>query len=120
VECGLAMPERPRTRLLVPRREERDQVEPLRQPAHDLAERGLAAPAELGRRLGVKARKLGLELKIDPLRPIHNLEQRLRRERLELRRQLALPLSKRVACVEMREQPLEVRNLGPQPRVSRL
>src|SRR5207253_9045187 len=47
VERRLALPQRPRPRLLLAGSEERDQVERLGEPAHDLAERGVAAAPEL-------------------------------------------------------------------------
>src|SRR6478672_7939709 len=49
VERALAAPQRPRPRLLLARGEERDQVERLREPAHDLAQRRLASAAALRR-----------------------------------------------------------------------
>ena len=52
--------------------------------------------------------------------PVDELEQRLRRQRLELGRQLALPLRQRPACVEVRQQPLEIRDLRLEAHVPRL
>src|SRR3954471_10118051 len=91
VERGLAAAERPGPRLLLARGEERDQVERLREPAHDLAERRLAAAPELRRLVGGKLRELRLELEIDGSRSVDHLEQRLRRQRLQPEWQVALP-----------------------------
>src|SRR5207248_6781328 len=104
----------------LPRREERDQVERLCQPPHDLAERGLAAAPELRRLLGGQLGELRLELEIDPVGSVDDLEQRLRRERIELRRQLALPVRQRPAGVEVREEPLELGRLRLEAGVPRL
>src|SRR5512141_2478535 len=46
VERGLAVAQRPRARVLLPRREERDQVERLRETAGDLVERRRAPITE--------------------------------------------------------------------------
>src|SRR5262245_29529833 len=81
VERGLAAPQRPGTRLLLACREERDQIERLRQATHDLAERRLAAAAELRRLRRRQVGKLRLELEIDPVTAVDELEQRFRRER---------------------------------------
>src|SRR5205085_11579072 len=77
VERGLAAPERPGPCLLLACGEERDQVERLREPAHDLAERRLAAAPELRRLLRRELRELRLELEIDPVGTVDELEQRL-------------------------------------------
>src|SRR5205807_8812083 len=73
-----------------------------------------------GRLVGRQLAELRLELQIDPARAVLNGEERLRRQRLELRRQLALPLLERPARLQVREEPLELRRLAPQRRVARL
>src|SRR5207244_4946622 len=100
--------------------DERDQVERLSQPADNLAERGLAAPTELCRLPGRELRELGFELEVDATLAVHELEQRLRRQRIELRRQLALPIRQRPSRVEVREQALELRRLGLETGISGL
>src|SRR2546421_1966392 len=118
VEGGLATPERPGPCLLLARGEERDQVERLREPAYDLSERGLASAAELRRLRQLELSQLSLELEVDAgcgcksrrqsrrlaaedraafggARTVDEFEQRLRRQRLELGGQLALPLRPR-------------------------
>src|SRR6476469_7136885 len=113
IERGLATPERPGPRLLVACREERDQVEGLREPSYDLPERRLGAAAELHRLLGRQLRKLCLQLEIDSVVPaVDELEEGLRGQRFELGRKLTLPLRQTPARVEMREQPFEVGDLS--------
>src|SRR5207248_1679572 len=120
VDRGFPASERPGPRLLLAGREERDQVERLDQPAHNLAERGFAAAAELGRLLVGQVGELGFELQIDSLRAVYQLEQRLRRERIELGWQLLLPVGQRVPRIEVREEPLEICGFRLQPGVSGL
>ena len=66
------------------------------QPPHDLVERRRALA--IRRRLLVgQLGELGLELQVDAARPVLDREQRLRRQRLELRRQLLRVVAERVA-----------------------
>ena len=58
--------------------------------ADDLVERGRAL-AELGGLLVGELRELGLELAVDPARAVLDREERLRGQRIELRRELAGP-----------------------------
>src|SRR5580765_5614892 len=89
VERRAAAAERPRARLLLARGEERHEIERLEEPPRDLADRRGATVAERRGLLLRKLRKLGLELSVDASGPVLDREQRLRRKRLELRRQLA-------------------------------
>jgi hypothetical protein len=105
IERRLSLPERPRPRLLLARGEERDQVERRRQPARDLVERRGAAAAELGRLLVGQLGELGLELQVDAAGAVLDRDQRLRRQRLELARQLLRVVGERAARVDVREDP---------------
>src|SRR6478736_642906 len=80
----------------------------------------IVSPAELRRLLRRQLRKLRLELKVDAIGTVDQLEQRLRRERVQLGRQLALPVGERAAGVEMRKQPFELLRLGPEAHIPRL
>src|SRR5579859_1931468 len=121
IDRRLTAPERPRPRLLLAGGEERDQVERLSQPAHDFAESRLAGAAKLGGLVWREVCELRLEVKVDAaVAPVDDLEQRLRRQGIELGRQLALPLRERPSRVEMREQALEIGRLGPETSVSGL
>ena len=111
---------RPCARLLLACREERDQVERLREPAYDLAEGGLAAAAELGCFLVRKLRELCFELQVDAVRPVLDRDQRLRRQRLEHRRNVVRPVGEVLPGVEMREQALELGGFPLQRLVARL
>ena len=53
------------------------------------------AVAERGRLLVGELRQLGLELAVDPVRAVDDRDQRLRRQRIELGRELARPLGQR-------------------------
>src|SRR5260370_10843005 len=67
---GLPLAKCPRSGVLLTRTEERNQVQRLDEPAHDLAERGLAAAAELR---GLRAGPLGelrLQLQVDSARAV--------------------------------------------------
>ena len=112
--------QRPRSRLLLAGGEERDQVERVAQPADDLLERRGAAVAERGRLLLVELRQLRLEREVDPARAVLDREQRLRRQRLELGRQLARVVGERRSRVDVREHLAELLDLGAQLRVARL
>src|SRR6478735_4191074 len=119
VERGLAVAERPRARLLLARGEERNQAERVLQPPHDLVERRRPV-AELG---GLLVRELGelrLQLAVDAARPVLDRKQRLRRQRIELRRQLARPVCERVAGIEVREESGQRLGLAAFPCVARL
>ena len=121
VERRFTLVQRPRARLLVARGEEGDQVERLDQTAHNGAERGLTFPKR-GRFLVGQLGELGLELEIDPTRPVDDLHDRLDRQQLELRRDLDVgpQLAHRLEVLEMRRQLLEVLHLGAKLRVARL
>ena len=88
-------------------------------PVHDLVERRLAL-AELGGLLLGKLGQLGLELQVDPGRAVHDRDDRLRRQRLELGWQLALPVAQRPAGVQPLEHALQLGDLLAQLRVARL
>src|SRR5205823_2650008 len=64
--------------------------------------------------------QLGLELQIDPAGPVDDLDQRLRRQGLELRRQGLCPLAQRTAGVQVCEYLLQLAGLCPQRGVTRL
>src|SRR5581483_9770093 len=117
VDRGAAPPERPRARLLLARGEERDHVEGLREAPNDRREGRLAAGAELRRLLVRHLRELGLELQVDPGRAVHDRQERLPRQRLELGRELVPPIGERLPRVEVREQPLQLLRLLLQLRV---
>ena len=91
--------------------EERDQAERLEQPADDLVERRLAV-AESGRLLLGQFGQLGLELQVDPAGPFTTGDHRLGGQRLELGRQLALPVAQRASRV----QRARARAPAPPPR----
>src|SRR5439155_19144763 len=80
VEGGLAAAQRPGPRLLLARREERDQVERLGEPPRHLAEpRGRLA--ELGRLLLGQIVELRLQPRGDPVATVLYCKQRLHRTR---------------------------------------
>src|SRR5262245_19304826 len=79
----LAAAQRPASRLLLARGEERDQPERLEQTVHDLVQRRRPL-AERGRLLLGQVGQLRLELQVDALGPVHDRHDRLRRQRLEL------------------------------------
>ena len=113
--------ERPRPRLLLARGEERDQVERVAQAADHLVERRRAPLLAELRRVGVRhLRELRLQLQVDPVRPVLDREQRLRRQGLELLRQLARVVAQRVARLQVGEQRLQLLDLLPQRGVTRL
>ena len=103
-----------------PGREERDQVERVAQPARDLVERRLAAVAERRRLLVGQLGELGLELEVDPAGAVDDRDQRLRRQRLELGRQLARVVGERPAGVDVREHLLQLLELAADLRVTGL
>src|SRR5207237_1725746 len=111
--------QRPRARLLAACGEERDQAEGVAKAAHDLLERGLAF-AKGGRLLGRQSCELRLQLEIDAVRTVLDREQRLRRQRLELGRQVTRPVGERAAGVDVREDPLQLADLLSQPGVAGL
>src|SRR5699024_3738182 len=76
VERGLAVTERPRARLLLAGREERDQTERVLQAPHDLVERGRPV-AELRGLLVGELGELRLQLAVDATGPVLDREQRL-------------------------------------------
>ena len=85
LERGLAVAQRPGSRLLLAGGEERDQAEGVLEPPHDLVERRRAV-AERGRLLVGELGQLRLELAVDPGGPVDDRDQRLRRQRVELGR----------------------------------
>src|SRR5436190_2934356 len=108
VEGRLALAERPGTRLLLARGEERDQVERVAEPADDLVQRRRAAVAERGGFLVAEFRQLGLELQVDAAGAVLYGDQRLRRQRLELRRELARVRVEPRPAVDVREHLLQL------------
>ena len=102
LERGLAVAQRPGARLLLAGGEERDQPERVLEPPHDLVERRRAV-AELGRLLVGELGELRLELAVDARRAVDDRDQRLRRQRIELGRELARPVGERVPGLEVRE-----------------
>src|SRR5262249_10831671 len=62
--------------------------------------------AELGRLLRRELGELHLERAVDPTRAILDRNQRLRRQRLELRREGAVPLRERLPVVQVRGEVL--------------
>src|SRR5262249_27656735 len=119
VERRLAAPERPGPRLLLGGREERDQVNGVEEPARDLADRGRAV-AKLRRLVLGELGELGLELRVEAAGPVADLDERLRRQRLETSRKLARPLGGRPLGLEMSENSLERRDLGSELLIARL
>ena len=112
--------QRPGARLLLAGGEERDQVERVAQPLHDLVERrGSAVAKSLGLLVG-QLGELRLELQVDPRRAVDDRDQRLRRQRLEPVRQLARVLRERRSGLDMREHLLQLLDLGAELRVARL
>ncbi len=121
IESGLAVAQRPGAGVLLARREERDQVERLREPAGDLLECRLAPVAERSRLLVGQLGELGLELQVDSRRAVDDREQRLGRQRLELARQLALVVRERRRRRRRARAPsLELLDLAAKLRVARL
>ena len=88
-------------------------------PPRDLLERRRAV-AERGRLVVGQLGELGLELEVDAARAVLDDDDRLRRQRLERLRHLAVVVGDRPAAVDVREQRLEARDLLPQLRVTRL
>src|SRR5215216_2512076 len=120
VERGRAPLQRPRARLLLPRGVEDDEPERLGELTDDLLEGGAGSVAELRRLLIGELAELGLEREVGPAGTVDDRDQRLRGQRLELPRQLFAPIAQRPLFVDVREQPLEVRDLGAQLRAARL
>src|SRR3954447_15966837 len=120
VDRRLAVPERPGSRLLLAGGEERDEVEGVPQPAHDLLERGGAAVAKRRRLLVRELRELRLEREVDPARAVLDRDQRLRRQRLELSRQLPGKIGERRARVGVGKDLAQLLDLRPQLRIARL
>src|SRR5256714_678592 len=119
VEGALSPAQRPRTRVLLACGEKRDQAEGVAQAAHHLLERRLAVPKR-GRLLGRQLGELRLQLEIDPLRPVLDRQQRLRRQRLELPWEPTPPVRERAAGVDVGGDPLPLRGFLPQPLIARL
>jgi hypothetical protein len=119
IERGPAAPERPRTGLVLTGGEERDQPERLGEPPHDLVE-GRWPVAKLGSLVVRELGELGFELAVDPRRAVLDGEQRLRRQRVELRRKLARPVGERATGVEVREELGQLLELRSSRGVTRL
>ena len=119
LERGLAVAKGPGSRLLLTRSEERDQAEGFLESSHDLIERRGALAKRRGLFVGELC-QLGLELAVDSAGPVDDRDQRLRRQRVELIRQLARPLSERVARLEMRQDAAQDLRLFADPGVTRL
>ena len=120
VERRLPAAQRPGPRLLLAGREERDQVERVGQPSHDLVERRRPVP-ERGRLLVGQLGQLRLELEVDPARPVDDLDQSASSSAARAPRgRLARVVAQRAAAVEVREHRPQVVDLLPQRRVARL
>ena len=103
IQRGLAVAQRPRTRVLLACGEERDQIERAREPGCDVVERRFAAVAVGGCLVVGQLGELRLELQVDAGRPVHDRDQRLRRQRFELAGQLAGIRRELTAGVDVRE-----------------
>ena len=88
-------------------------------PAGDLLERRRAV-AKRGRLVLGQLAELGLELEVDAAGAVLDDDHRLRRQRLERVRHLALVVGDRPAAFDVGEQRLEARDLLPELRVARL
>src|SRR5207248_6160999 len=97
-----------------------DQVERAGEPAGDVLERRLAAVAECGGLLVRQLRELGLELQVDAAGAVDDREQRLRRQGLELRRQLGRIIGERAARVDVGQDPAQLLGLRAELRIARL
>ena len=62
----------------------------------------------------------GLEREVDAVGPVHDRDQRLRRQRLQLRRQPAVPVAERTLGVDVLDQPLQELGFGAERRIARL
>ena len=100
---------RPGARLLVAGGEEADQVERLEEPPHDLARAPRALAERGGLLVGSSSASSASSLPSIPPGPFTSGEQRLRRQRLELGRQLAGVVGQPAARVDVREHLLERR-----------
>src|SRR5215218_2352600 len=120
IERRLPVAERPRARLLLAGREEGDQVERVAEARRDLVERRRAAVTEGRSVLVVHFGQLRLELQIDSARAVLDREQRLRRQRFELGRELAVEGGEHGAGVDVREDLPQLVDLDPQLRVAGL
>src|SRR5205814_6162532 len=89
------------------------------QPPDYVLESG-SAFAERRSLLRAQFGELRLELEVDALGPVLDGEQRLRRQRLQPRRELARPVRQRSPRVHVREHPLELRGLLLQLRLAGL
>src|SRR5581483_5148223 len=104
--------------LLVARGEEGDEVERLLQPPRDLVERGPAAVAECRRLLLRQLGELCLQVEVDAASAVHYDDHRLRRQRVELRRQKLAPIRHRAPTLDVREQLLQRTRLRLQLRIA--
>jgi hypothetical protein len=119
VERGPSASERPAPRLVLVRREERDEIERREQPRHDVVERRRPV-AKLGRFLLIELGELRLELAVDSVRSVLDNDQRLRRQWLELGRQLPVVGAQRATALEMREHAFELSDLLLERRLTGL
>ena len=120
VESGLTAAKCPGASLLVACCEEGDQVQFVAQAPNDLVQR---RPGAVPKRLRVFGREIGkfcFELQIEAVRTVFDRQERLRRQRLELGRQLTVPVDQRVTCIDVCEQTLELRDLDLQLRLAGL
>src|SRR5439155_190512 len=83
--------------------EEGDQIQGVAQPPRNVVERRGAAVAKRGRLVLRQLGELGLELQVGPAGPIDEGDHRLRRQRLQLTRQVARVVAERAAAVDVRE-----------------
>ena len=113
--------ERPRARLLLAGGEERDQVERVAQPPHDLVQRRRAAVAERRRLLVVELGQLRLEREVDPARAV--LDARAAASSSAARAPAAARRAyseSGVPGVDVREHLAELLDLDAELRVARL
>src|SRR6266516_405493 len=108
IERGLPSAQRPGAGLVLSSGEERDQNDRLEETPRDLADCSRLAFAEGSGLLVGQLRQLGLELRVQAAGTVSNLDQRLRRQRLEPWRQLPGPLGPRPLGLEVREYCLEL------------
>src|SRR5688572_3167021 len=100
IERRLPLPERPGASLLITSGEEAQELEGLEESADHLGERRGAVTVG-GRLFLGELDELSLQLRVDPARPVLNRDQRLRRQRLELWRELTRPFVQPLPCVEV-------------------
>ena len=119
VERGLAPAKRPGSGLGVARGEEDDQPDRFEHSGENRLE-ARRAVAKLGRVLVGELGELGFELEVEAARPVDERDQRLRRERIERRRQRAGVGPERVAAFDVGEYALELLDLLAKLRIAGL